>query len=181
MLFEEVLNLLALLKNDDLSYKDTTLSQCDDLISLAASLASFTDISDPWATEKSLCRAKSCLDPIVLKLQSSPKLLASTIGGLLHKRIKPSFLRYQNPNLTCQGRKAIDPLPSAFESMTDEREKKPWRYIDVSIATVFRWIVSQMDVSCILNVSSLLAHGRPGSPDRTALAFVDTHNTGDPG
>lgn len=87
-----------------------------------------------------------------------PENISGVLHALLHERIKPLFARSKNPAVTQQGRKAIDPLPVNATAHSDiDVEAKPWKYRDMYIVTVFRWVLKHLDVSTT-NSSLLSLH-----------------------
>ena len=146
VVFEEALSLLVTLDRVFSIFDDPDVLANGPLIDWLIRLSSFTDLEDPWTTQRSFTQAESCLKSLTARLRNSLPIFASTMISILQQRIRPLFAKSKNPHVTTQGRKAIDPLPARFESMADEREAKPWRYVEVPIATVLHWTVSQLDV-----------------------------------
>ena len=109
-------------------------------------LASFTDPTDAWTSPQITSQAASLLETF-----TDPAHLPPLLHNLLTERIKPLFARSKNPAITAQGRKAIDPIPSNDTLHSDlDAENKPWKYRDVYIVTVFRWVLIHLDV-CIIS------------------------------
>ena len=118
----------------------------ESVVAILTCLASFTDLSDPWTDSKARDHAYSLSEGY-----AASGNLSSILTGLLRERIKPLFAKTKNPAITEQGRKAIDPLPSATTAHSDlDGEAKPWKYRDSYIATVFQWVLRHLDVRNIV-------------------------------
>lgn len=143
---EQALNFQGLLLLSRLP-KDVPLDSDDSTVPVFSCLASFSDESDPWTSPKTQELACS-----LAKEYAVPDHLPALLHGLLQERIKPLFAKSKNPAITQQGRKAIDPLPSNGTAHGDlDTESKPWKYRDVYIVTVFRWILKHLDVYLLLS------------------------------
>ena len=110
-------------------------------------LASFTDPRDPWTRPEASETANALLVDLLRHGQkATPKFPSVLLASLLQDRVKPSFARIQTSTITEQGRKAKFRLPSAVDFNDSEVELKPWKFRDVYILTVFRWIMGKLDV-----------------------------------
>ena len=105
-------------------------------------LAAFSDEKDPWNSSSAQQEASSLIGDYTRSAHMSVVLTS-----ILQERIKPLFSRTGNPAITPQGRKAINPRPSNIAMHTDiDAEVKPWKFRDVYIVTVFRWVLQFLDV-----------------------------------
>ena len=118
------------------------LEQLENHASIITSLAVFTDEQDPWTTKRSTDRALFVLS-IHDRLSKSPSVL---VDHILRKTLKPLFASSKNPAITPQGRKAIAPLPTKLDTAVLEKDSKPWKYEKRYMITVFRWVLSNLDV-----------------------------------
>ena len=124
-------------------------------LDLITCLASFTDNRDPWTRSEACEAATALLNNHLSQLTASdPQALSQILINLLQTRIKPLFSKTNTPVLTDQNRKALYPLPIPLEGSTAEVELKPWKFREVYILTVFRWILNQLDV-CLFPYSQL--------------------------
>ena len=105
-------------------------------------LAAFSDEKDPWNSSSAQQQASD-----LVKDYTRSDHLPAMLTSILQDRIKPLFSRTGNPTITPQGRKAINPRPSNITMHTDiDAEVKPWKFRDVYIVTVFRWVLQYLDV-----------------------------------
>ena len=105
-------------------------------------LAAFSDQNDPWNSSSAQEQASN-----LIKDYTRSSRLSFMLTIILQKRIKALFSRTGNPAITPQGRKAINPRPSHITMHTDiDAEIKPWKFRDVYIVTVFRWVLQCLDV-----------------------------------
>ena len=105
-------------------------------------LAAFSDEKDPWNSSSAQQQASDLLRDYT-RSDRLPVMLTS----ILQERIKPLFSRTGNPAITPQGRKAINPRPSNVAMHSDlDADLKPWKFRDVYIVTVFRWVLQILDV-----------------------------------
>ena len=105
-------------------------------------LAAFSDKNDPWNSPSAQEQASN-----LIKHYIRSSHLSSMLTSILQKRIKTLFSRMGNPAITPQGRKAINPRPSNITMHSDiDAEIKPWKFRDVYIITVFRWVLQCLDV-----------------------------------
>ena len=105
-------------------------------------LAAFSDENNPWNSSSAQQQASD-----LVKDFTKSGDLSAMLTSILQERIKPLFSRTGNPAITPQGRKAINPRPSNIAMHTDiDAEVKPWKFRDVYIVTVFRWVLQFLDV-----------------------------------
>lgn len=105
-------------------------------------LAAFSDESDPWNSSSAQQQASNLIDDYTRSGD-----LSAMLTSILQERIKPLFSRTGNPAITPQGRKAINPRPSNITMHSDiDAEVKPWKFRDIYIVTVFRWVLQFLDV-----------------------------------
>ena len=105
-------------------------------------LAAFNDKNDPWNSPSAQQQASNLIEDYT-RSSHLPVMLTS----ILQERIKPLFSRTGNPAITPQGRKAINPRPSNIAMHSDiDAEVKPWKFRDVYIVTVFRWVLHHLNV-----------------------------------
>lgn len=115
-------------------------------LTILTCLATFTDLSDPWTCSK----ARECAYSLSESYAASGNL-STLLTRLLRERIKPLFARTSNPAVTPQGRKTIEPLPYTATAHSDlSGEAKPWKYCNAYSVTVFRWVLSRLDVRAII-------------------------------
>ena len=118
-----------------------TLHESSDTVLLTC-LAAFSDEKDPWNSSSAQQEASSLIEDY-----TRSDHLSIVLTSILQERIKPLFSRTGNPAITPQGRKAINPRPSNIAMHTDiDAEVKPWKFRDVYIVTVFRWVLQFLDV-----------------------------------
>ncbi len=118
---------------DGLDGPDTAVLTC---------LAAFSDKNDPWNSSRAQEQAY-----ILITDYTRSSRLPSMLTSMLQKRIKALFSRTANPAITPQGRKAINPRPSNTTMHSDiDAEIKPWKFRDVYIVTVFRWVLQCLNV-----------------------------------
>lgn len=109
---------------------------------VATCVAAFSDKNDPWNSSSTHELASG-----LIKDYTRSSRLSSTLTSILQKRVKALFSRTVNPAITPQGRKAVNPRPSNITMHSDlDAEMKPWKFRDVYIVTVFRWVLQCMDV-----------------------------------
>ena len=119
----------------------------DDLtIELFICLASFTDQRDSWTSKEAFNEAKLLLDQYFKVMKDRPKDFSSLTSRILEEKIKPLFAKSRSKEITEQGRKAISSLPGPFVPSDLEAMKKPWKFRDVYVVTVFRLVLGQLDV-----------------------------------
>ena len=116
----------------------------DSMCAWIACLASFTDTQAPWSSPEASEQATSLLRH--RKGEGDPQMLQDLITDLLRDHVKPRFAKAQNPAITPQSRKAIDPRYENSVHVGNEEETKPWKYRDPYIITVFGWILDRLDV-----------------------------------
>lgn len=114
-------------------------------------LASFTDSGDPWTRPEALEAATTLLDGYLSLKANEDRIASQLLTNLLQTRIRPRFAKSKSYTITEQGRKAAFPLPSAADSSEREAEVKPWKFREVFIVTVFRWILLRLNVRFPLN------------------------------
>ena len=113
------------------------------LTTLVTCLAAFSDENDPWSSITCSERASSLIEKIIRDRNH----LGSLLQALLEQEIRPRFAKSKSPAITQQGRKAIDPMPDNQAFNVDlEAESKLWKYRDVYMVTVFRWVLLHLDV-----------------------------------
>lgn len=116
------------------------------VVTILACLASFTDSNDPWTSPEA--RDHACF---LSEAYAASTNLSTILTGLLQERVKPLFAKTKNSAITQQGRKAINPLPSAATAHSDlDGEAKPWKYRDAYIVTAFQWVLNHLDVRTVL-------------------------------
>ncbi|MCJ1396759.1 hypothetical protein MMC18_009651 [Xylographa bjoerkii] len=114
---------------------------------LVTSLASFTDSRDPWTRSEASGTANALLLDVLGRASATdPMALSKLLASLLQDRVKPSFTKTKNPSITEQGRKANYRQLDVMDFSNSEVELKPWKFRDVYIMTVFRWILGKLDV-----------------------------------
>ena len=122
----------------------------DSVVDMAASLGSFTDSRDPWTRPEAFETANALLVDLLRRDQlADPKFLSKLLASLLQDRVKPSFAQTRSSAITEQGRKANYRLPSAVDVGDSEVDRKPWKFRDIHILTVFRWILGILDVRAL--------------------------------
>ena len=122
------------------------LSEDESVVTILTCVTSFTDLNDPWTYPKARDHACSLSEDY-----AASGNLSTTLTGLLQERVKPLFAKTKNPAITQQGRKAVEPLPSAATAHSDlDGEAKPWKYRDTYIVTLFQWILNHLDVRAII-------------------------------
>ena len=120
-------------------------SKDESIVAVLTCLASFTDLDDRWTDPKAMEYACSLSEDYAASDNLPP-----TLTEILQDRVKPLFAKTNLPAITRQSRKAIDPVPSASTAHSDlEAEAKPWKYRDAYIVTVFRWVLSHLNVRTI--------------------------------
>jgi len=116
-------------------------------LDLVICLASFTDDRDTWTRPEALEAATTLLDDYLVRFTTDdPNALTKLLTNLLQTRLRPRFAKSKTNAITEQGRKAAFPLPNAAETSGGETEVKPWKYTEVYIVTVFRWILRHLTV-----------------------------------
>ena len=115
----------------------------DDILCTIICSASLTNLDDPWTFEPSHREACKLLNRLpALNYASDSEVLLTRI---LQEHIKPAFAKTKKPKLTQQSRKALHPPPVAtLESDDDVVESKPWKYQDMYIPTVLRWVLTKI-------------------------------------
>ncbi|KAL9044302.1 MAG: hypothetical protein Q9214_002552 [Letrouitia sp. 1 TL-2023] len=108
-------------------------------------LASFTDERDAWVTRGAYEDARVLLSQTLGRIKGSSKLYQTLMTQILRHQVKPLFAKSKTPLLTAQGRKAIYPLPAAFETVDVDAGNKLWKYRSPHIVTVFKWVLEQID------------------------------------
>lgn len=109
-------------------------------------LASFTDQRDPWTSQEAFSEANDLLDHYFEVLKDRPKDLNILLTRLLQEKIRPLFAKCRSKEITEQGRKAVNTLPGAFMPSDLEATKKPWKFRNVYVVTVFKWVLEHLDV-----------------------------------
>lgn len=109
-------------------------------------LASFTDERDAWVTRGAYEDARVLLSQ---SIKNSSRLYQTLMTRILQHHVKPLFAKSKTPLLTAQGRKAINPLPVAFETIDVDAVNKPWKYRSSHIVTVFKWVLEQIDAPLV--------------------------------
>lgn len=109
-------------------------------------LASFTDGRDAWVTHGAYEDARVLL---LQSIKTSSRTYQTLMTRILQHHVKRLFARSKTPLLTAQGRKAINPLPAAFETIDVDAGNKPWKYRSPHIVTVFRWVLEQIDAPLV--------------------------------
>ncbi|KAL8799824.1 MAG: hypothetical protein Q9182_005619 [Xanthomendoza sp. 2 TL-2023] len=120
-----------------------------DPANLAACLASFTDLQNPWTNEESFRLARLMLSKHLAFIKTNPKDFDTLIADLLLDNIKPLFLKSRSSLLTSQARKAISPLPGPAGPSDFESGSKPWKFESPHIVTVLQWTLSQLDAGLV--------------------------------
>jgi Tti2 family len=118
------------------------LSDYQDHIGVFISLAAFTDIKDPWASETSFTNATYLLTKNHSLITKPYVLVNHTLQGL----IRPLFAKSKHPEITAQGRRALQPSPRVQYPSLLEEEAKPWRFSKIYCVTVFRWALQNLEV-----------------------------------
>ena len=116
-------------------------------LDLVMSLAAFTDERDLWTNaEASEAAAALLLDLLRHASADDPMLLSKLLASLLRDKVKPPFVESRTSAITEQGRKASYRLRDTVAFGDSELGRKPWKFRDVHIVTVFRWILGKLDV-----------------------------------
>lgn len=113
------------------------------LATFVTCLAAFSDEKDPWSSIECSKRSKDLTEEITRDRNRLEFLLQT----LLQRKIRPRFAKSRISAITQQGRRAINPMPDqqTFDNDLDT-ECKLWKYRDVYIVTVFRWVLLHLDV-----------------------------------
>ena len=123
-------------------------------VSLISCLASFTDLREEWSGQKASEEAHCLLAVLLGSFKAESKSFRSLIGVLLEQHVKPLFAKTKNPAITSQGRKAIGSAPTNYLLSDPESELKPWKFHDVYVVTMFRWILENLDVRLFIRLCS---------------------------
>ncbi|KAH0547627.1 hypothetical protein FGG08_000116 [Glutinoglossum americanum] len=142
---------LSSLGTDVLKYLDQLLPLLDyqDHTTVAISLATFTDKRDPWTSEASFTNAVHLLTRHH-SLVTRPCVLVNCV---LQEFIQPLFAKSKHPEITAQGRKALQPSPRTYRSSLLEAEAKPWKFSKIYCVTVFRWVLLNFEVRVLSDYS----------------------------
>ena len=129
---------------------------------IITALAAFTVEKDPWTTKLAFEKASCILGAYESCIRSKDSsALATLLGDILKRRVKPLFSKTKNPAITPAGRKNVHPVPPPrFDSSLFDPESKPWRFTDVYSITVLTWIMNRYLV-CLFSLSvplALLSH-----------------------
>ncbi|KAI4110231.1 MAG: hypothetical protein LQ345_007039, partial [Seirophora villosa] len=116
---------------------------------LVACLASFTDPQDPWTSDKSHHLSGSLLSIYLSVLHEDSKQFEAIIKDILVHHIKPFFFKARTPLLTPAARQAISPLPGPNGPSEFDAQNKPWKFHSPHVVTIFRWVISQLDVPLV--------------------------------
>lgn len=127
----------------------------DSTVEYVMCLASFTDQRDPWTSPEAFSEANPLLGQYFEVIKASPKDSHILLTRLLQEKIKPLFVKFRSREITEQGRKAVSPLPGAFVSSDLEATEKPWKFRNVYVVTVVKWVLEHLDV---LTKNSYLLH-----------------------
>ncbi|KAL9058852.1 MAG: hypothetical protein Q9206_001742 [Seirophora lacunosa] len=122
---------------------------CIPTASLVACLASFTDPQDPWTSDKSHHLSGSLLSIYLSVLHEDSKQFEAIIKDILVHHIKPLFFKARTPLLTPAARQAISPLPGPHGPSDFDATNKPWKFHSPHVVTIFRWVISQLDVPLV--------------------------------
>ena len=123
------------------------LNQSAPALDLITCLASFTDIRDSWTRPEALETATTLLDCYLNRVTADdPNAFIKLLITLLQTRVRHRFAKSKPDAITEKGRKIAFPLPSAVATSEAEAETKIWRFRDVYIVTVFRWILLHLTV-----------------------------------
>lgn len=135
------LNLLSRLE------RITPTQNGDQLLTLIACLASFTDQREPWSSTAASEQAKLILGHILeIEGHNGQQRLRAVLTDLLQLHVKPVFAKFKNAAITRQGRKAVDPPPSRMVHHEPEEEMKAWEFSKAHTISVYGWVLSQLDV-----------------------------------
>ena len=131
-----------------LSHMENLLAIEDDdkAVELLLCLVSFTDQRDPWTSQEAFAQANLLLDHHIDAVKATPKKFDTLLIRLLQEKIKPVFAKSKSREITKQGQKAISPLPGPFVPSDSEATNKPWKFRDMYIVTVFKWVLERLDV-----------------------------------
>jgi hypothetical protein len=111
---------------------------------LLLSLLAYTDIEDPWASEATQKLALELLSMHQTQLLANRFIVDYVLIGF----VRPLFSNSKPPAVTPQSRKALNPMPKEYRSSGEQDpSNKPWKFRDVYTVTVFRWVVTNADVS----------------------------------
>ena len=115
-------------------------------VALYQCLAAFTDPEDQWNTPEAFREAQILYRSYLDTFEDEPSKTQALVTRTLNEKVRPLFARTKNLAITPQGRKAIQPLPGELQNSESEAEAKPWKFRNLYIVTVFRWIVLHLDV-----------------------------------
>ncbi|MCJ1250460.1 hypothetical protein MMC30_007688 [Trapelia coarctata] len=119
-------------------------------LDLVTCLASFTDERDLWTRSEALEAAEALLNRYLSRFTADDRnALTKLLIGLLQTRVRPHFAKSKSNAITDQGRKSAYPQSSAVDASEAEVEIKPWKFREVYIVTVFRWILLNLTESTI--------------------------------
>ena len=124
---------------------DSLSKSGDPPIELITSLAAYTNAYDPWTTPDANNDTEKILGSLIGSVDDASK--AKVFNGVLADSIKPLFAKSKNPAVTEQGRKVIHPLPQPLDMSDMETSSKPWKFRDIYIVTVYRWVLTRLTVS----------------------------------
>ena len=125
-----------------------TLIQNDDqLLSLIACVASFTDQREAWSSSAASEQAKIILDHILkFEGRQGRQRTRNILTDLLQGYVKPAFVKFKHASITSQGRKVTDPTPSRVVPHEPEEKTKPWKFNRAHTVSMYAWILRQSDV-----------------------------------
>ena len=132
---------------------DSHLRSRDPAIDLVTCLASYTDSRDPWITPEANHDAGQILQSLLEDAGTATE--AKVLSQVLTESVKPRFVKSKSPAVTEQGRRVIHPLPQPLEASDTETSNKPWKFRDVYIVTVYRWVLSRLDVSPFATLATI--------------------------
>ena len=148
------LHLLSLLE------KISPASDDEITVNVVSCLASFTDTREKWSCPEASEQAYLLLNTMLSQLKGEPERFQALISRLLEEHVKPLFVKTKNPAVTARGRRVLEPPPSTYMASDPDTEIKPWKFHDIYIVTVLRWILQSLTVKLPALWSPPTPHGR---------------------
>ena len=78
-----------------------------------------------------------------MPILNHPSHFEDLLIRILQEEVKPAITKTKNPKLTPQSRKALD-HPVVTTDTGDDIESKPWKYREMYIPTVLRWVLQRI-------------------------------------
>ena len=122
-------------------------------------LASFSDLRDIWVRPDCAEIAGRSLKTFI---NTDASLAMNVIADLLRTRILSAFKASRSVRITQAGHKALTPLGDSYSSHEDKAQIKSWKYEQVYIPSVLRWLLQNLDASLpiCLQINCLLILGQ---------------------